>query len=438
MLLSFASGLISDSLVKNRYPACSIVKEDYKQIDASAVVQNGGGVQVVDKKYRVVYSKGIDTIGKERLTAEEFTRFLTESKSKPYHYDILYQPKSEFWLIVTFPTSIRLDFSLVHNKEATADDFKQAGRTIAFVMLCYLLVLELFAFIYSRITASGITVPLKKLCDGTRLLREGDYSVRVDLRLKNEFAELQNTFNDMAARIEHEISLRKKSEEDRRQLILDISHDLKNPMSGIQGYGELLKKKTGMTEQERNEYIDVILSNGKRANQLLTELFELSRLDSPEFLLKPVKTDICEYTRLICAELVPQIEHEGFKYEFDIPEESVYVLLDPHQFSRVIQNLANNAMRYNSKGTLITVSLTVQNSQAVINFSDDGVGIPSHFADSIFKPFVRADDSRNSKTGGSGLGLSIAKKITKVHGGDLILCLKESNGSTFRIIIPTI
>ena len=147
MLLSFASGLISDSLVKNRYPACSIVKEDYKQIDASAVVQNGGGVQVVDKKYRVVYSKGIDTIGKERLTAEEFTRFLTESKSKPYHYDILYQPKSEFWLIVTFPTSIRLDFSLVHNKEATADDFKQAGRTIAFVMLCYLLVLELFAFI---------------------------------------------------------------------------------------------------------------------------------------------------------------------------------------------------------------------------------------------------------------------------------------------------
>lgn len=120
VLLSFASGLISGSLAKSRYPASAIIKEDYRQIDASDVVRNGGGVQVVDKEYRVVYSHGLDTIGKDRLTAEEFTAFLTESKSKPYNYDILYQPKGEFWLIVTFPTSIRLDFSLVHNKEAAS------------------------------------------------------------------------------------------------------------------------------------------------------------------------------------------------------------------------------------------------------------------------------------------------------------------------------
>ncbi|HHX38075.1 MAG TPA: HAMP domain-containing protein [Clostridiaceae bacterium] len=87
-------------------------------------------------------------------------------------------------------------------------------------------------------------MPLKKLCDGTRLLRKGDYSARVDLQLKNEFAELQNTFNDMAARIEHEIALRQKSEEDRRRLILDISHDLKTPLSSIQGYAERLRQKS--------------------------------------------------------------------------------------------------------------------------------------------------------------------------------------------------
>ena len=116
VMLSYASGLIAGSLAKNKYPASAIIKEDYRQIDASAVVQNGGGVQVVDKEYRVVYSSGLDTIGKDELTAGEFTTFLAESKSKPYHYDILYQPKGEFWLIVTFPTSLRLDFSLVYNK----------------------------------------------------------------------------------------------------------------------------------------------------------------------------------------------------------------------------------------------------------------------------------------------------------------------------------
>ena len=438
VLLSFASGLISDSLAKNQYPASAIIKEDYKQIDASAVVQNGGGVQIIDKEYRVVYSLGLDTIGKDKLTTEEFTAFLTESKSKPYHYDILYHPQGEYWLVVTFPTSIRLDFSLVHNKEASANDFMQAGLTLAFVMLIYLLILAFFAFIYSRITASSITKPLKKLCDGTKLLREGDYSVRVDLRLKNEFAELQSTFNDMAAKIEHEISMRKKSEEDRRRLILDISHDLKNPMFSIQGYAELLIKKAGTLSQEWKEYLEVILNNSKRANQLLTELFELSQIDSPEFSLKLVRTDICEYIRQVCGELVPQLEREGFKYEFDILEESVYVLLDTHQFSRIIHNLANNAMRYNSQGTLVTISLTVQNNQVVIDFNDDGIGIPAHLVDDIFKPFVRVDNSRNSKTGGSGLGLSIAKKIAEVHGGDLTLCSGKNKGSTFRITIPTI
>jgi len=438
MLLSFASRLISGSLAKNQYPASAIIKEDYRQIDASAVVKNGGGVQVVDKEYRVVYSKGLDTIGKNKLTAEEFTTFLTESKSKPYHYDIHYHPKGEFWLIVTFPTSIRLDFSLVYNKQAAAGDFLHAGSVVALVLVIFLLVLALFSFIYSRITAASITIPLKKLCDGTKLLREGDYSVRVDLRLKNEFAELQNTFNDMAARIEHEISMRKKSEEDRKRLILDISHDVKNPLSSIQGYAELLMKKKDMTEQECDEHLKVILNNSKRANRLLTELFELSQLDSPEFSLKLVKTDICEYLRQICGELVPQLEREGFEYEFNIPEDSVFVMLDTDRFNRIIQNLANNAMRYNPVGTLVTVSLTVQNHQVFIDFSDDGIGIPDNIASNIFKPFVRVDDSRNSKTGGSGLGLSIAKKIAEAHGGDLTLLADKNKGSTFRITIPAI
>lgn len=438
VLLSSASGLISGSLAKNRYPASAVIEDDYSQIDASDIVRSGGGVQVVDKDYRVVLSHGLDTIGKDQLTVEEFTTFLMESKSKPYHYDILYEPKGEFWLIVTFPTSLRLDFALVYNNEAATGDFIRSGMVITVVTSIYLLILAFCAYIYSKITAASITVPLQKLRDGTVLLREGDYSARVDLHLNNEFAELQNTFNDMAARIEHEISLRKKSEEDRRRLILDISHDLKNPMASIQGYAELLMKKPGLTEHERNEYLEIIHNNSKRANRLLTELFELSQIDSPEFSLRSVTTDICEYIRQLCAELVPLLEREGFLYEFDICEENVFAQLDPDQFGRIVQNLTANALRYNPPGTLVAISLMVQNDQAVIDFTDNGVGIPEHLADKIFNPFVRADDSRSSKTGGSGLGLSIAKKIAQAHGGDLILLPNRQKGSAFRITVPTV
>lgn len=430
-LLSFASRFISDSLIKNQFPASTLVKDDYTQIDASEVVKNGGGVQVVDKEYRVVYSSGLDTIGKEKLSANEFTQFLTESKRGPYHYDILYHSEGEYWLIVTFPTSIRLDFALIHNKNANAGDLRRSGIAISFVLISYLLILAITAFVYSRVTASSITVPLKKLCDGTRLLREGDYSVRVDLRLKNEFAELQNTFNEMAERIEHEIALREKSEEDRRRLVLDISHDLKNPMSSIQGYAELLYKNTGTNEA------NVILQNSQRANRLLIDLFELSKIDSPEFKLKLKRTDICETLRRICGEIVPSLENNNFTYDFDIPEESVFTMLDTSNFSRIIQNLCDNAVRYNPPATNVSIRLKVEDKTVVIDFCDDGVGIPMHLSKDIFKPFVRVDDSRNSKTGGSGLGLSIAKKIAEAHGGDIEL-LQCEKGSTFRITLPEI
>lgn len=438
-LLSFTSQIISDTFAKNKYPASSIMRDDYTQIDTSPVIQNGGSVQIIDKDYRVVYSEGQDTLGKTHLTIAEFTDFLVQSKSKDilYHHDILYNTEGEFWLIVTFPASIRIDFNLIWNSEAANGDFGKAALVIAAVVFIYLLLLTLFTTIYSRITASRIAVPLRKLSDGTRLLREGDYSARVDLRLENEFAELQHTFNDMAARIEHESSLRKKSEEDRRRLILDISHDLKNPLSSIQGYVEHLSQKSDISEQERDEYLQIIHQNSQRANRLLIELFELSQMERPEFSLRSKKTDLPETLRQICGELVPQLECAGFAYEFDIPEEHIFVLLDADRFGRMIQNLSDNTIRYNTPGTTITVGLHVANDLAVIDFSDDGIGIPAHLTQDIFKPFVRVDDSRSSITGGSGLGLAIAKRIAQAHGGDLTL-RESAKGCAFQIELPTI
>ena len=435
-LLSAASGLIAGTLAKNRFPASALIKADYTQIDASGVVENGGGVQIVNRDYRVVFSSGLNTIGKTQLSTGEFTEFLTESEIKPCHYDILYQPEGEFWLIVTFPTSLRLDFSLMYNPDAAPGDFARVVWVIAAVAGIYLLLLALITYIYSRVTASAITGPLQKLCDGTKLLREGDYSARVELHLKNEFAELQDTFNDMAAKLEQETALRKKAEDDRKRLIVDISHDLKNPLTGIMGYSELCLNQPEPTAEQRGEYLRVIYQNSQRADQLLSELFELSKMDSPDFALKTQQTDLCEYLRQIGGELVPLLERAGFAYEFDIPEERVSVMLDEKRFGRILYNLADNAIRYNPPGTKVSIALVKRELFAEICFCDDGCGIPVHLAQDIFDPFVRADDSRNSKTGGSGLGLSIARKIARAHGGDLTLMPDTEKGSRFVLTIP--
>jgi signal transduction histidine kinase len=220
--------------------------------------------------------------------------------------------------------------------------------------------------------------------------------------------------------------------------VLDISHDLKNPLSSAAGYAELLMNKPGLSPDERAGYLRIIHNNSMRAGQLLNGLFELSKLESPDFRLNLDKTDIGEFLRRLAAELLPLFDKAGFECAFDIPDGPLYVALDLSQMSRVLHNLADNAIRYNPEGTEVTISLSFEADTAVLQFKDNGIGIPAEKAGDIFKPFVRADEARNSQTGGSGLGLSIAQKIITAHGGALTLEAGENEGCTFIISLPTI
>lgn len=337
LLMSFAGSVIENTLTKNNFPASAVMRDDYENIDASQIVENRGGVQVIDKDYHVVYSKGLDTIKIPQLTPQEFTDFLMRSRSVglPYHYDILYNSRENFWLVVTFPTSIRIDFGITANDTHLSQDMQNVTGVLIAVLIFYLLLLALFALIFSRITAVRITNPLRKLADGAKRLREGDYTARVDLKLKNEFHELQETFNDMAARIERETALRRASEDERKRVVLDISHDLKNPLASVAGYAELLLAKPGLTPEETEGYLRIIQNNSLRAGQLLNDLFELSRLESPDFRLNLEKTDIGEFLRRLAAELLPLFDKAGFVCAFDIPDGPLFVALDLSQMSRV-------------------------------------------------------------------------------------------------------
>ena len=213
-MMSFAGSVLSKTLTKNDFPAGRLMRDEYDSIDAEAVIKSGGGIQVIDSAYRVVYTNGLDTLGKAQLTPGEFTNFLRQSKSVglPYHYDILYNDRVGFWLVVVFPTSIRIDFDIVSNQSYLSRDMPNVVGALVAIAIFYLLLLALFAFLFSRVTAVRITNPLGKLAESARHLREGDYSARVDLKLKNEFAEIQETFNGMAGRIETEIAMRKRAE----------------------------------------------------------------------------------------------------------------------------------------------------------------------------------------------------------------------------------
>lgn len=212
-----------------------------------------------------------------------------------------------------------------------------------------------------------------------------------------------------------EEELRLQYERARNLMLSDIAHDLRTPITTIAGYSKALNDGLIASDEKKKEYLDAIENKAERMSDLINLLFEYVRLDSDNFSLKKTKVDIAELLRENAALLYADIEEKGMVFEIDIPEERCELEVDKIQFSRVITNLINNALKHNESGTEITLKMEKLEKEIQISVSDNGTMISPMIADHIFEPFVVADASRESKNG-SGLGLSIAKKIVEMHG----------------------
>lgn len=232
---------------------------------------------------------------------------------------------------------------------------------------------------------------------------------------------------------EQEEELRKKYEQARNLMLSDIAHDLRTPITTIGGYAKALNDGMVASEEKKREYLEAIENKAERMGDLITLLFDYVRLDSESYSLRQEKADITELLRENAALLYADIEEKSMEFEIDIPETPCIVELDRLQFSRVVTNLINNALKHNEAGTTITLEMQEDKERIQVVVKDTGTMIAPHIAEHIFEPFVVADASRVSK-GGSGLGLSIAKKIVEMHGWTIEL-VQDYEGHTKSFII---
>ncbi len=232
-------------------------------------------------------------------------------------------------------------------------------------------------------------------------------------------------------RMEEEERQRKAEYDSRRNLLLsDVAHDLKTPMTTVAGYARVLLEQdvspscegenNGIGEEKRQEYLETIYNKSMQMSGLLNLLFEYVKLESEGFELNKTESDVLELIRECVAGLYMDFEEKGMEMSLLIPEEIWIRKVDRIQFQRVINNLLNNALRHNPPGTRVWVNVQSDEDELVIRICDNGAIIPQETAAYIFEPFVLGDESRNSK-GGSGLGLSIARKVITMHGGVLTL-----------------
>ncbi len=218
-----------------------------------------------------------------------------------------------------------------------------------------------------------------------------------------------------------------KAQDRKRYLMIsDIAHDLKTPMTTVSGYARALSE--GMIKPEKQqEYLDTITAKTERMNDIIQMLFNYSRLDSDGFELVKAPLDICELARECVAASYTDIEEAGDEIDIDIPEERLMCQIDKVQLARSINNLITNAVKHNPKGTKIFIGVKDEIDSARLFIADSGEAIPEDLEQKLFEPFVMGDESRSTK-GGSGLGLSVSRKICELHGGRLKLVQKPEMG----------
>ncbi|SKB69506.1 Signal transduction histidine kinase [Lachnospiraceae bacterium] len=245
-----------------------------------------------------------------------------------------------------------------------------------------------------------------------------------------ELTAICDSFNDMADDLRSSEDRRKKLEQDRQKMLADISHDIKTPVTVIEGYAQALESGL-VPESEVPRYLREIQKKSEILSELVNSFYEFSRLDHPGFSLDKSKADLAEFLRAYLAEKYEELELSGFDVDIDIPENVVTAEFDSFQLKRVFENIISNALKHNKSGCTIIASLQVCNKGFTLTIGDNGSGIPEELRDKIFDPFVVGEAARVSGRG-SGLGLSIAQKIVEAHGWHIGL-KKDVPGTVFEI-----
>jgi len=295
-----------------------------------------------------------------------------------------------------------------------------------------------FTGIIGLILFALLTRRLKLITSTVRGFEQGRLHQRIPVKAHDELDQLAGSFNHMADTIVENIELLQRTDSQRRELIANVSHDLRSPLASIQGYLETIQmREDRLTPEQQREYLSIILNNTIMLNRLVEELFELSKLDAN--LIRPEREpfSVAELAQDLVMKYKQQAEDKEIDLKAVLQENVPYVHADIGLVERALSNLIENAFRYTpAKGT-VEVAVSHKEDRVGVAVSDNGRGISEEDLPHIFERFYRAEKSRPSRSGGAGLGLAIAKKILELHDATIDVVSEVNVGTTFQFDLHT-
>lgn len=294
----------------------------------------------------------------------------------------------------------------------------------SFLLLYIIIVILIMILINAIITywvSKKIVRPLIALKDASSKIKDGYMDFEVKSNANDEIGELCKEFEDMRCRLKESVEIQLQYEDNRKELIANISHDLKTPVTAIKGYVEGIKDGVADTPEKMDKYLNIIYKKASSIDKLIDELFVISKLDLNKMTFDFERVDIKSYLSDSMEELKFDLEKSNVEIQLiDTIEDKTLIQADREKLRRVILNIVQNSVNYMDKESG-KILITIKDFGGFVRFeiNDNGRGISQDALPYIFDRFYRADPSRNSRTGGSGLGLAIAKRIVIGHGGEI-------------------
>lgn len=315
---------------------------------------------------------------------------------------------------------------------------RQVERLVLKISACSLLILLLVSAIAFTCLYQSIVQPLEKLKRAAVNIKDGNLDFNVITDTEDEIGEVCTAFEEMRIKLKDQIEVSMQYEKDNKELISNISHDLKTPITAIKGYVEGIRDGVADTPEKMDKYIRTIYNKATDMDRLIDELFLFSKLDSNSMNYSFAKLNLKDYFEDCVDEISLDLESRGISlaYYNHVPEDTI-IIADPEQLKRVINNIVGNSVKYMEAERPGHIGIFIKDEPEFvqIEIQDNGKGIAKKELPHIFERCYRTDASRNSSKGGSGLGLSIAKKIIEEHGGKIWANSVEGEGTTMSFVL---
>lgn len=273
-----------------------------------------------------------------------------------------------------------------------------------------------------------LTRRLRRITDTVRRFRQGDWSQRVHTTTADELGELGGAFDEMADTIVSNMDEMRESDRQRREMVANISHDLRSPLTSVQGYIEtILLRESDMTDADRRSYLETVGQNVRFLNRLVNDLFELSKLETGQSLPRPESFSIEELAHDVAAKYQPLASEVMVDLTPPEPKSLPPVMADIHMIERTLDNLIENALRFTPARGHVRIELEPEAEGICVHVSDDGIGIAPDELPHIFDRFYRVRRS----PAGTGLGLAISQRMIQAHASTIRVASRVNEGTTF-------